>query len=60
MLMTMVMLMLMLMVSRVAIMTCGGCMLLLLPAGPIDNIHSMMNTPVGYAPNIDIKLKLKI
>ena len=36
------------MVSRVAIVTCGGCMLLLLPASSIDNIHSMMNTLVSY------------
>ena len=37
-----------LMVSRVAIVTCGGCMLLLLPGSSIDNIHSMMNTLVSY------------
>ena len=36
------------MLSRVAIVTCGGCMLLLLPGSSIDNIHSMMNTLVSY------------
>ena len=46
----MVMLGMMLIVSRVGIMTCGGCMPL--PCS-IDNIHWMMNTLDGYVANID-------